>query len=80
MQSQLQELIAFLNKFADFSPEEVNENSQLKADLGLDSLTLVAIADQAEEEYGIIIDDDEFMSIRTVGDIMAIIEKSRETI
>ena len=78
MQSIFQEILVFLNRYAEFDPEKVTQESQLKADLGLDSLTLVCVADDAEQEFGITIDDEEMMSIRRVGDIVKIIEKHRQ--
>lgn len=72
-----EEVIAFLKKYVELETGAVKEESQLKADLGLDSLTLVSIADDAEQQFGIVIEDEELVSIRTIGDIVRIIEKNR---
>lgn len=79
MQDVWTRVIAFLKEYAEFDAENVTKDSQLIADLGLDSLDLVAMVDDAEERFGIVIDDEELMSIRRVGDIVRAVEEKSDT-
>ena len=75
MKSTFEEVVEFLKDYAEFDEGEVSESTQLIADLGLDSIRLIAIAEDSERKYNIFIEDDELMSIKTVGDIANVIEK-----
>ena len=75
MKSTFEEVVEFLKNYAEFDAGEVSESTQLIAELGLDSIRLIAIAEDSERKYGIFIEDDELMSIKTVGDIANVIEK-----
>ena len=75
MKSIFEEVVEFLKNYTEFDAGEVSESTQLIADLGLDSIRLIAIAEDSERKYGIFIGDDELMSIKTVGDIANVIEK-----
>lgn len=75
MKSTFEEVVEFLKNYAEFDAGEVSESTQLIADLGLDSIRLIAIAEDSERKYNIFIEDDELMSIKTVGDIANVIEK-----
>jgi acyl carrier protein len=50
-------------------PERIQESHTLIEDLGCDSLDLVEISMEAEEQFGIGIPDDFIDRIRTVGDV-----------
>lgn len=75
MKSTFEEVVEFLKNYAEFDAGEVSESTQLIADLGLDSIRLIAIAEDSERKYNIFIEDDELMRIKTVGDIANVIEK-----
>lgn len=53
----------------------ISEDTDLIADLGLSSLDLINIAYLAEEEFDIEIPDRAIQDFRTVGDVIAFIEK-----
>lgn len=53
----------------------INENTELIADLGLSSLDLINIAYLVEEEFDIEIPDRAIQDFRTVGDVIAFIER-----
>lgn len=63
--------------FVEIEPEEINENSVLRTELGLNSLDYVSVAQELEKEYSITIDNSSLASFKTVGDIMNYIEKNR---
>lgn len=76
------ETVMILEKLKEMVREEMGINvenitlsSDFKKDIGLDSLDLVEILMSVEEQWGIIIDDDETASLKTVGDVVALIEK-----
>ena len=53
----------------------INEDTVLMADLGLSSLDLINIAYLVEEEFDIEISDRAIQDFKTVGDVIAFIEK-----
>ena len=58
--------------------KEVKEDSNLIADLGMESLDLVDLVVAFEEKYEITIDDKDFKKLQTVKDIVTYIEKKKE--
>ena len=70
----LEKLKAMVKEQLDIDVDKVTESSDIKNDLGLDSLDIVEILMTVEEEWGIIIDDDETTSLKTVGDVVTFIE------
>ena len=71
----LDRVIAFLQDHAETELKGVSENSQLVADLGFNSIDLMNIVNDAEDEFEIIIDDDDMLKIVTVGDVVSLIAK-----
>ncbi|OQY10584.1 MAG: acyl carrier protein [Marinitoga sp. 4572_148] len=53
--------------------EKITENASLTDDLELDSLELVDLTMDFENELGISIDDSELENIKTVGDIVELL-------
>ena len=47
---------------------KVNVNSNFKTDLGLDSIDLLQLVVAIEDKFGIKLDNDKLMSIKTVND------------
>lgn len=60
----------------DLNPDEVTTESVITEDLGADSLDIVDLAMTFEDEFGIEIPDDAVESIKTVGDIVKLIEEN----
>ena len=56
-------------------PEDIDMASRMKEDLGLDSLTLITMVDEAERRFNIVIRDEQLMSIRTIGDVVRSIDE-----
>ena len=79
MDNTLTDVIGFLRSYADFDPEEVSMDSRMKEDLGLDSLTLITMVDEAERRFSIVIRDEQLMSIRTIGDVVKLVEEQART-
>lgn len=71
---QVKELISKqLNK----PVEMVTEDKEVVKDLGADSLDVVEMLMNLEEECGITISEDDAVNIKTVGDIISLIEKNK---
>lgn len=56
-------------------PEEINIGSSLREDLGADSLDLIQIAMDIEDEFGVYINDGDAVDLETVNDILVKIGK-----
>ena len=54
----------------------ITNNTSLKEELQADSLDIVEIIMSIEEEFGIQVDDDDALGFKTVGDVVAYIEKN----
>ena len=66
-------LIKLIADQAGCPPEIVKPDSKLVADLGMDSLDLIETCMAVEEEFEVMIDDEEAERYATVGDIMDIV-------
>ena len=57
--------------------EDVTEDKEVVKDLGADSLDVVEMLMNLEDETGISISEDDAVNIKTVGDIISLIEKGK---
>ena len=53
---------------------DLTEDKEIVKDLGADSLDVVEMLMNLEEEYGITVPEEDAINIKTVGDIIAVIE------
>lgn len=60
----------------DIPKEQISLDSQFVADLGFDSLDIVEFVMLVEEEFDIVVPDDESETINTVRDAVQTIQKS----
>ncbi len=72
MLDQLREIIC---EFVDMDPKDINPETNIRTDLGLNSLELVNLAVEIEEAFEVEIPDREAMDLATVQDAMDITEK-----
>ena len=74
-----QEIIAGLAEIIEevtgIEPSEVTPEKSFVDDLDIDSLSMVEIAVQTEDKYGVKIPDEDLAGLRTVGDVVAYIQK-----
>lgn len=70
----LDRLTAIICEFTDLEAEEITLETNIKKDLGLNSLELVNLAVEIEEEFEVEIPDSEAMGLETVADAVRIIE------
>lgn len=54
--------------------DAIRPESELIDDLGLNSIAMLYMALELETEFGIKFDNDDFESLRTVGDVLAKVE------
>lgn len=54
---------------------EIAINDELTADLGAHALDVLRLVMQIEDEFGISVGDDEINGLRTVGDLIALVER-----
>ena len=71
----LEKIQAMLAEALNLPLEKVTADAKIVDDLGADSLDLVELLSQLEDEYGITIPDDEVEGLVTVADVAAEIEK-----
>lgn len=57
--------------------DEINNNSDLREDLGADSLDMVQLVMTLEDEFDLEIENEEIQTVTTVEGIVAFIEKKR---
>lgn len=72
----LRVLQEILNEYTDAA---VTPSSSLIEDLGLDSFLIVYFLTQAEERLGFQIDEAEFETIVTIGDVLELAEKVKQS-
>ena len=72
--STLAKVTDILVEQLECDPSAVTETALVVKDLGADSLDFVEIGMSVEEEFDIEIDESEYESLKTVGDIVRTIE------
>ncbi|MBE5746735.1 MAG: acyl carrier protein [Clostridiales bacterium] len=71
----LEKIQGLLAESLNMPVEKVTPDAKIVEDLGADSLDVVELLSQLEDELGIIIPDEEVESLVTVADVAAAIEK-----
>ena len=74
----LEKLREIICDYANIAPEEITEETNIRRDLALDSLSLVNLAVASEEEFELEIPDRAVVGIETVADVIAIIEEYKD--
>ena len=70
----LEKIQKMLAEALNLSMEKVTPDAKIVDDLGADSLDVVELLSQLEEEYGITIPDDQAENLVTVADVASAIE------
>ena len=71
----LEKIQAMLAEALNIPVEKVTPDAKIVDDLGADSLDVVELLSQLEEEYGIIVPDDQAENLVTVADVANAIEE-----
>ncbi|HOF99993.1 MAG TPA: acyl carrier protein [Clostridia bacterium] len=72
---EFEKVRAVISKQLDIPEENITLESKLIEDLKADSLDVVELIMDLEQEYGVEIPDDDLPGIRTVGDIVSFLSK-----
>ncbi len=72
------EVRAILAKQLRIAPEKITLESQIKKDLGADSLDILQLLMRMEDDYGIVIPDEELAGFSTVADVVAFLDKQKQ--
>ena len=67
MFDQVKEILA---RHLRVSPDKVTMDAQIKRDLGADSVDILQLLMRLEDDYGIVIPDQELAKFETVGDVV----------
>ena len=70
-----EEVIELISSVLEIEKKEINEKTNLVADLGVESLDLVDLVAAFEEKYEFEIPDKDIKNLQTVGDIIKYIEE-----
>lgn len=71
----LEKIQSMLAEALNLPLEKVSPEAKIVDDLGADSLDVVELLSRLEDEYGIMIPDDEVENLVTVADVAAELEK-----
>lgn len=71
----LDKIKSILSQYSGIDPEQISAESNLKADLELNSLDLVESVVAFEEAFGVDISDREIAELQTVGDIVKLLSE-----
>ena len=71
-----QDLAAIVEEIAGVAAADVTPEKSFVDDLDIDSLSMVEIAVQAEDRFGVKIPDDELANLKTVGDAVNYVSKN----
>ena len=67
----IEQLIAASDE--EIAPESITDQTSLRDDLDLSSLQAVTLVMDLEDEFGVVIEDEEIEQLSTVGDVLGII-------
>ncbi len=70
-----EKICAMLSKQMDVPMDQITMDTRLVEDLKADSLDVVELIMDIEQEYGIQVPEEELPNVHTVGDILKFIEK-----
>ena len=70
-------LAEILEEVAGVAPADATPEKSFTEDLDVDSLSMVEIATEVENKFGVAIPDDELANIKTVGDAITYIQNNR---
>ena len=71
----LETLREVICRFVDIDPNTLTEDTNIRSELGLNSLELINFAVEIEDEFDVEIPDREVGNIETLGDAIKVIEK-----
>lgn len=73
-----EEVRTILSRQLRVAPEKVTLDAQIKKDLGADSVDILQLLMRLEDNYGIVIPDQELTKFETVGDVVAFLDSIKK--
>ncbi len=74
----LEKIREVICRYVELDPNSLTEETNIRSELGLNSLDLINIAVAIEDEFDVEIPDREVANLETLGDAIKIIEKYME--
>jgi acyl carrier protein len=68
------EVMEMVAEIAEVTPEEVTDDASFES-LGIDSLGGLRLVAEVERKYGIVIEESEITKIRSMADVLAMIDR-----
>ncbi len=72
--ADINEIKALIAEQLNKKPEDITEDKEIVKDLGADSLDVIEMLMSLEEKFDITVPEEDVVNIKTVGDIIKIIE------
>ena len=76
IKTMLERLRKVICEYAEIPAENITEETNIRTELGLNSLELINMAVAIEDEFGVSMSDRDLMKMVTVGDLIEFIEKN----
>lgn len=73
----IDQILEIISDFVEIDLNEINADSKMRSDIGLNSFDLVNVAVEIEKEYGIVIPDTEIASIKTLGNLVDLVAEKQ---
>ena len=73
----LENIKEIICNYVDIDPDSITADSALRRDLGMNSLDMINLAVEVEDQYGISLPNSEVININTVGELIDYIEKNQ---
>lgn len=70
-------VVSIIAEQLGISEESISENSDVVKNLGADSIDIVQLLMAMEDEFGVTVTEDDADRLKTVGDIVKIIEENK---
>ena len=70
-------VVEMISKQLKVDPSTITRDSRLIDDLKADSANIMVMIMDLEDKFGIMVEDDKIMQLRTVGDVVDYIEKNQ---
>lgn len=67
-------VVSIISEQIGISEDSINKDSDIIRDLGADSIDIVQLLMAMEDEFGVTVTEDDADSLKTVGDIVSLID------
>ena len=74
----MDKLFEILSEYSEVSPENINEQTKIVEDLGLDSFALLSMIVDIENEYGVDLQSEDLSTFKTWGDLIKFLQENKK--